>query len=97
MTKFSGVEDSDEDVIPCIFPNWDHTPRSGKEGVVLRDSTPILFDVHVKKVIALVKDKPDEKRIVFIKSWNEWAEGNHMEPDLRYGHQYLQTLKDNLK
>lgn len=32
--------------------------------------------------------------IVIHKSWNEWAEGNYLEPGLRCGHQYLQAVKD---
>ena len=35
-----------------------------------------------------------------LKSWNEWAEGNYMEPDLKYGKGYIQALRkaieDNL-
>ena len=36
--------------------------------------------------------KPKEERIVFLKSWNEWAEGNYMEPDLKFGRGYLEAL-----
>jgi len=34
--------------------------------------------------------------IVFLKSWNEWGEGNYMEPDLKYGKKYIETLKQEL-
>ena len=37
-----------------------------------------------------------EDRIVFVKSWNEWAEGNYLEPDLRFGHQYLDVVRDEI-
>ena len=40
-----------------------------------------------------VKDKPEEDRIMFLNSWNEWGEGNYMEPDLRYGFGYIDALK----
>ena len=39
----------------------------------------------------------DQRRILFIKSWNEWAEGNHMEPDLKFGHGYLKALQEALQ
>ncbi|MCK4664404.1 MAG: glycoside hydrolase family 99-like domain-containing protein [Bacteroidales bacterium] len=38
-----------------------------------------------------------EKKIIFIKSWNEWAEGNYLEPDLQWGARYLEVIKDVLK
>ena len=79
---------------PCLIPNWDNTPRSGANGLVLRDSTPELFRRHLRQVIERIRDRPRETNLVFIKSWNEWAEGNHLEPDLRYGRGYLQALRD---
>jgi hypothetical protein len=44
----------------------------------------------------MTSDVLPEHRLLFIKSWNEWAEGNHLEPDLRFGYKYLEVLKDEL-
>ena len=79
---------------PCLIPNWDNTPRSGKDGLVLHDSTPELFRRQARHVLERIRDRPREHNLVFVKSWNEWAEGNHLEPDLKYGHQYLQVIQD---
>lgn len=81
------------DVFPCVIPNWDNTPRSGVNGLVLKGSTPHLFERHLTDAVQSVKNKPGEKRIIFIKSWNEWAEGNHLEPDAKFGMQYLNVVK----
>ncbi len=81
---------------PCIFPNWDNTPRSGVNGVVYHNSTPHLFRIHLKEAIEQVAQREPEKRIVFIKSWNEWAEGNYLEPDLRFGRAYLEVIKEEI-
>lgn len=78
---------------PCVVPNWDNTPRSGANGVVLHNSTPELYGKHLKEAIGLVADRPPDNRIVFIKSWNEWAEGNYLEPDLLFGNAYLEIQK----
>jgi lipopolysaccharide biosynthesis protein len=83
-----GIED-----YPCLIPNWDNTPRSGKDGLVLHDSTPELFRIHARAGLERVRGKQPGHNIVFIKSWNEWAEGNHLEPDLRFGHKYLEVLR----
>ena len=82
---------------PCLIPNWDNTPRSGKNGLVLHGSTPALFRAHVRQVFESVLDRPPEQNLVFVKSWNEWAEGNHLEPDLRFGCEYLESLRDELQ
>jgi hypothetical protein len=86
-------EDSLENVFPSIIPGWDHTPRSGREGLVLTNSTPEYFENHVNDVVKIVQHKKPENKIIFLKSWNEWAEGNYMEPDLRWGKKYLEKLK----
>jgi hypothetical protein len=93
ITELSGKENSRLDVFPTIIPNWDHTPRSGIHGFVLHKSTPEYFRKHVEKVINSISGKPKDMQIVFLKSWNEWGEGNYIEPDDKYGRKYLEVLK----
>lgn len=81
------------DIFPCVIPNWDNTARSGLNGLVLKNSTPQLFKQHLKDALLSILNKPNEKKIIFIKSWNEWAEGNHLEPDLKFGTQYLKAIQ----
>jgi lipopolysaccharide biosynthesis protein len=83
-------------VYPSVIPNWDNTPRSGTRGVLLHDSTPELFRQHLAEAINLVSSHEKDQRVVFIKSWNEWAEGNYLEPDQKHGHNYLTALKEEV-
>jgi lipopolysaccharide biosynthesis protein len=98
VSKYFSVPEIDkqEHIFPSIIPGWDHSPRSSKEALVLTNSTPELFAEHVEEVLSVVKEKKFENRIVFIKSWNEWAEGNYMEPDLRFGKKYLEMFKSKI-
>ncbi|MDR2919737.1 MAG: glycoside hydrolase family 99-like domain-containing protein [Tannerella sp.] len=82
-----------ENVFPTLIPNWDHSPRSGKSGLVFYDSTPENFSVHLSKALNIVENKPDRQKIIFLKSWNEWGEGNYIEPDLKYGKGFLKILR----
>ena len=84
--------DSSEDVYPGLYPNWDHSPRSGRNGFIIIGSTPELFKIHVEQVLNTVSGKQEEHRIVFAKSWNEWGEGNYLEPDQKFGKGYLEVL-----
>lgn len=90
---FVGPEDARDDIIPTIYSGWDHTPRSGCEGTVFSHYTPDVFERHVEQVLRAVENKPASLKIVFVKSWNEWGEGNYMEPDRRYGLQFLERLQ----
>jgi hypothetical protein len=78
---------------PCIFVSWDNTPRRGEDGIVFINATPDDFGRGLAEIIQSVADRPHEQRLVFINAWNEWAEGNHLEPDLRYGLQWLEAVK----
>ena len=90
---FSGEKDRLDDWYPTIIPNYDHSPRSGRRGNIFINSNPDVFKNHAKQVLESVKHKAPEHRIVFLKSWNEWAEGNYMEPDLKFRSGYVNALK----
>lgn len=81
---------------PVALPNWDNTPRSGMRGLVFHDSTPELFRQHLREAISRVANRRIEEKIVFLKAWNEWAEGNYVEPDLKFGRGYLEVIKDEI-
>jgi len=82
--------DSREDIAPQLIPNWDNTPRAGRRGIVYKNSTPEVFGKAAEVVMRCVQCK--RNKLVFLKSWNEWAEGNYMEPDLKYGKGYIEAL-----
>ena len=82
---------ADEDVVPVLYPNWDNTARRKMGAMVLHEATPEQFYKHCKEVFALMRGK--KNRVAFLKSWNEWGEGNYMEPCLRYGRGYIRALR----
>ena len=87
---------SKNNIFPVVVPNFDHSPRSGREGLIINKSTPKLFKKLLNKAIKLMQDKEYENKIIFLRSWNEWAEGNYVEPDICFGNDYLEVLKDEL-
>ncbi len=92
-TWVEGIDDN-EKVLPTLIPNWDHSPRSGKHALILENCTPETWRLHIKRILKGVSNK--KNRIIMLKSWNEWGEGNYLEPDLRYGDQYINVLKDEI-
>lgn len=84
-------EEFNEYVIPQVIPQWDHTPRSGVSGLAWINSTPDIFYKHAKEALKAVENKKNP--IIILKSWNEWGEGNYMEPDSKYGHGFINALK----
>lgn len=91
-TKYDKLDNA----YPSIIPQWDRSARSGRKAVIYKGSTPDLFEKHIIDALEIIKDKPDEKKILFLRSWNEWAEGNYVEPDLKFGHAYLNSLKKQI-
>ena len=89
-------EDGMENVYPTILPNWDRTPRTATDAIYV-NSTPEVFRECVENVCDIISHKEDEHKIIILKSWNEWGEGNYMEPDMQYGRGYIDALKSVLK
>lgn len=91
MKYFISDIDKEEQNIPTIITGWDHTPRSGNKALILTDYTPDNFEQHIRTTFEIISKK--KNKLCFIKSWNEWGEGNYLEPDLKYGLQFLERIK----
>uniref|UniRef100_A0AB33JA10 Glycoside hydrolase family 99-like domain-containing protein n=1 Tax=Prevotella sp. GTC17259 TaxID=3236795 RepID=A0AB33JA10_9BACT len=91
------TEDRREEVYPCIIPNYDRSPRGGRKSVMYYGATPELFKQHVEEAIDIISAKHPQHRVMFIRSWNEWGEGNYLEPDQEFGRGFLDVLQDSLK
>jgi hypothetical protein len=90
--------DTQVDNYPMVVPNWDNTPRKENLGFILQGATPEQFKINLRKSIAYLEKKKDQlpEQFLILKSWNEWAEGNILEPDTQHGHAYLQALSEVL-
>jgi lipopolysaccharide biosynthesis protein len=78
---------------PCVFVSWDNTPRRGEDGIVFLNATPDAFEVGLREAIQTVSARATEDRLVFLNAWNEWAEGNYLEPDSLRGDGYLKAVQ----
>ena len=73
-----------------MIPNWDNTPRKpqGSANLFL-GSTPERYEAWLRGTVE--KASAARHELVLINAWNEWAEGTHLEPDLRHGRAYLEA------
>jgi hypothetical protein len=78
---------------PCVYVGWDNTPRRGRAAIVIVNNSPELFRQRLEAAVASVATRPPEEQLVFVNAWNEWAEGNYLEPDVTHGHRFLEVLR----
>jgi lipopolysaccharide biosynthesis protein len=78
---------------PCVTPGWDNSARRIRDAVILKDSSPAIFERWLR---AALEQSPTAKagNLLFVNAWNEWAEGAHLEPCRRWGHAYLEAVKN---
>lgn len=93
MANYYVPEDAGENIYPTLLPQWDRTPRAGKNSEIVVDSTPARFQETVETAIELIRQKEPEHQLLFLKAWNEWGEGDYVEPDLKFGHGYIQAIR----
>ncbi len=78
-----------------LIPGWDNTPRRQDASFCFENATPGAFEAWAEVVIEeTARMRSGEERLVFVNAWNEWAEGAYLEPDLRFGHTFLEALKN---
>ena len=94
VAQFFAPEDQWENVFPTIMPQWDRTARNANREGIYTNATPERFAEHIRQALEVINGKQAEHQVLFLKSWNEWAEGNYVEPDLKYGHGWLNAIKN---
>jgi len=78
---------------PGLTPMWDNTARRRTDAVILQGSSPAAYEAWLRFCAERAAALPPEERFVFINAWNEWAEGNHLEPCERWGRRYLEATR----
>ena len=86
-----------ENVYPTIVPQWDRSPRAATLDGIYVHATPKAFEEHINDALTYIEKKAPEHRIMVLKSWNEWGEGNYVEPDLEFGHGWLEAIKNTIQ
>jgi lipopolysaccharide biosynthesis protein len=76
-----------------VTPCWDNTARRGENGIIVHGSSPELYQYWLQNIVHSFKPFSEEENLVFINAMNEWAEGNHLEPCIKYGRAYLEATK----
>jgi hypothetical protein len=65
--------------------------------LIFRGSTPQLYGRFLRSVIDQFEPFSAEENFIFVNAWNEWGEGNHLEPCLRWGRGYLEAHAQALR
>ncbi len=90
------IKPSDKHYI-CIMPSWDNSARRKNNAFIITDSTPEKYMHWLESTCEKAETYSEEENFVFINAWNEWAEGNHLEPDQKWGLGYLEKTKAVLR
>ena len=81
-------------LIKTVVPHWDNDARREGRGMTLHGSTPDRYGQWLEGAIEYANENPfEDEPMVFINAWNEWAEGAYIEPDVHYGHAYLNATR----
>lgn len=79
---------------PCVSPGWDNScRRTASSFMAFIGNTPDLFAKWLDNTINKFSPYAKDEDFVFINAWNEWAEGNHLEPDIKWGRAFLEATK----
>jgi Glycosyltransferase WbsX len=79
--------------IRTVLVRWDNSPRRGERGIIMTGATPEAFGRELQRELARPDWNSSGTGLLFINAFNEWAEGNHLEPDQEHGLAYLEQLR----
>ena len=82
------------DTYPCVTPMWDNSARRKVNYFILHNSSPEVYKEWIKTIKNSYPWDKMKDSFFFINAWNEWAEGNHLEPCHKWGQSYLKATKE---
>jgi hypothetical protein len=88
--------DTPKKVYPGAFVNWDNHARRPTSPVIFLGFTIARFTSYLTQQLIRCK-KVYNSEYLFINAWNEWAEGNTLEPDKRYKYELLEAVQNAIK
>ena len=78
-----------------VIPGWDNTARRQDHSWCFENATPGAFEAWMEHAVAGTRRaRVGDERLVFVNAWNEWAEGAYLEPDTRFGHTFLEAVRN---
>lgn len=78
---------------PGAVVTYDETPRKGRQASFLVGATPELFEKYLRLQIKKA-EQVCHAEFVFVDAWNEWGEGNYLEPDTEHQYAYLEAVRN---
>jgi lipopolysaccharide biosynthesis protein len=78
---------------PCVTPSWDNSARRESGAFILHGATPASYERWLRSVVSAAETSGGSDGLVFVNAWNEWGEGNHLEPCQGWGRGYLQATR----
>jgi hypothetical protein len=79
--------------LPYIVPvgsNWDDRPRARDKALVITGKTPDLFEKMCRGSLNYIDKR---NNLAIIEAWNEWGEGSFIEPDKKFGFDFLDRVR----
>ncbi|MDN5939682.1 MAG: glycoside hydrolase family 99-like domain-containing protein [Salinisphaera sp.] len=83
----------DAELLPCVVPSWDNAARKRVDADVYQNNDPVRYGHWLSAAVQAAARRNSEQQLVFINAWNEWAEGCHLEPDIRHGLAFLEQTR----
>jgi hypothetical protein len=96
VALISAARQRDFPLFRGVMASWDNTARRDTRGAIVHRADPIEYQKWLIALVDATARQPPARRLIFINAWNEWAEGTHLEPDLKYGRAYLEATRDAL-
>lgn len=77
--------------------DWDNTARYKNRATLYNHASPPAFEKWFSKLVNTILLRNLSENFIFLNAWNEWSEGTYLEPDDKFGSQYIEVVKKVLE